>query len=44
MPDQACPQLDWGSGMTSGKKMYFQITTQPLMVEAYLPLACVGLK
>jgi hypothetical protein len=22
MPDRACPQLDWGSGMTSGNKSH----------------------
>jgi hypothetical protein len=27
MPDQACPQLDWGSGMTDRKEASFRIST-----------------
>ena len=29
MPDQACPQLDWGSGMTGRNQTIIRITTQP---------------
>jgi hypothetical protein len=37
MPDRACPQLDWGSGMTNRNERHFKITTQGKMKSDYDP-------
>ena len=33
MPDRACPQLDWGSGMTKKNQTIFGVTAQSLTGE-----------
>jgi hypothetical protein len=42
MPDRACPQLDWGSGMTIRKERDLRITTQGKMNSDYDKISACG--